>query len=185
VTVEAHRRDFQRPIRHYYASALGRDVSEDEFVKLDHEYHLAYNAGLATCELSPGALAALAGWSGSQSLLSMWFHDELVPTIGRFGIASHFRRVDGLRATTGGGPKAPHLVAHLDALDLRGEDCVLIGDSIDDAVAAAAVGARCVLYSGGLTVRERLATVGVPVVDTLAEAITLITEPAATNQPRR
>jgi phosphoglycolate phosphatase-like HAD superfamily hydrolase len=51
---------------------------------------------------------------------------------------------------------------------------VLIGDSVDDAVAAAAVGARCVLYTGGLTDRDKLATVGVPVVDTLADAVALV-----------
>jgi phosphoglycolate phosphatase-like HAD superfamily hydrolase len=184
VTKADHRRDFRRPIHHYYGSVLGRDITEDEFGKLDHEFHLAYNAGLLTCALAPGAVEALSGWGGSQSLLSMWFHDELVPTIDRYGLAPYFRRVDGLRATTGGGPKAPHLVAHLEALDLRGEDCVLIGDSVDDAVAAAAVGARCVLYTGGLTARDKLATVGVPVVDTLAEAVALVSL-TGSGQPRQ
>jgi phosphoglycolate phosphatase-like HAD superfamily hydrolase len=173
VTMADHRRDFRRPVHHYYGAVLGRDIDSEEFVKLDRAFHEAYDAGLATCELSPGALAALAGWSGTQSLLSMWFHDQLVPTVNRYGLTSYLGRVDGLRTTIGGGPKAPHLVAHLEALGLRGPECVLIGDSIDDAVAAASVGARCVLFSGGLTDRDRLATLGLPVVDTLAEAVLL------------
>ena len=58
-------------------------------------------------------------------------------------------------------------MAHLEALAVRGEDCVLIGDSLDDAEAAAAVGARVVLYSGGFTDEDRLRATGLPVATTL------------------
>lgn len=173
VTVDDHRRDFHRPVQSYYGSVLGRDIEHHEFVKLDQEFHIAYNSGLRTCSLAPGAVDALRSWDGSQSLLSMWFHEKLVPTVDRYRLAGYFRRVDGLRAVIGGGKKAPHLAEHIGALGLRGSDCWMIGDSVDDADAAASVGARCVLYSGGLTAPERLGSVGVPVVDTLAEAITL------------
>jgi phosphoglycolate phosphatase-like HAD superfamily hydrolase len=175
VTVEDHRRDFRRPVPHYYGWVLGRELSDAEFTDLDHAFHDAYNAGLAECALAPDARAALASWSGGQSLLSMWFHDELVPTIDRFGLRKHFRRIDGLRARVGGGTKAPHLAAHLEALGLRGDECVLIGDSLDDAAAAESVGADCVLYSGGLTDPAKLAAFGLPVADTLADAVALAT----------
>src|SRR5437762_14038681 len=42
----------------------------------------------------------------------------------------------------------------------HGPDSVLIGDSVDDAHAADAVGAGCVLYSGGFTDSERLRATG-------------------------
>src|SRR6201999_209203 len=118
---------------------------------LDKTFHLAYADGLPGCGLSSGALEALASWAGTQSLLSMWFHHDLVPTVNRYGLDAYFARVDGLRDAVGGGPKAPHLVAHLREQGLVGDDCVLIGDSVDDALAAQSVGARCVLYSGGFT----------------------------------
>ena len=57
----------------------------------------------------------------------------------------------------------------------------MIGDSVDDALAAASVGARCVLYSGGFTDAVRLAEVGVPVVDSLIEAVAIA---AATESAR-
>ena len=47
----------------------------------------------------------------------------------------------------------------------------MIGDALDDAVAAAHVGARAVLYTGGSHSRASLESAGVPVVDTLAEAV--------------
>jgi len=174
-TAEAHRRDFRRPIALYYAHTLGRPVDEAEFAALDRVFHDAYADGLLTCALAADALAALAAWDGTQSLLSMWFHAELVPTVGRYGLAGYFKRVDGLRATIGGGSKAPHLAAHLDALGLTGPECVLIGDSVDDAEAAESVGAACVLYAGGFTDPERLAETGRPVVHTLTEAVRLAT----------
>lgn len=173
VTADEHRRDYRRPISDYYGYVLGRLIDDQEFALLDGVFHQAYGESLATCALSDGAEDALRGWPGTQSLLSMWFHDNLVPTVHRFGIADHFRRVDGLRDPIGGGSKAPHLAAHLDALGLDGRDCVLIGDSVDDAYAATSVGARCVLYEGGFTHPERLRETGLPVVSTLSQAVRL------------
>ena len=48
---------------------------------------------------------------------------------------------------------------------------MVIGDAVDDALAAAHVGARAVLYTGGSHSRASLEKAGVPVVDTLAEAV--------------
>jgi phosphoglycolate phosphatase-like HAD superfamily hydrolase len=171
VTTEEHRRDFRRPIADYYGRVLGRPVDEAEFIRLDKAFHAAYGDGLVRCGLTADALGALASWTGTQSLLSMWFHDELVPTVDRYGLARYFLRVDGLRASVGGGPKAPHLAAHLNALGVSGDDCVLIGDSVDDAEAAVSAGARCVLYAGGFTDPDRLRATGHPVADTLADAV--------------
>lgn len=173
VTADEHRRDFRRPISDYYAFVLGRPVDEAEFVLLDGAFHDAYNARLAACLLAADAESALTTWTGSQSLLSMWFHTDLVPTVDRYGLTGRFARVDGLRATIGGGPKAPHLAAHLAALGVAGPDAVLIGDSVDDALAAEAVGAKIILYSGGFTDLDRLKAVGVPVAHSLGEAVAL------------
>jgi phosphoglycolate phosphatase-like HAD superfamily hydrolase len=172
-TADEHRREFRRPVSEYYRAALGRPLDEEEFVQLDKIFHGAYADGLAACALAADALVALRSWTGTQSLLSMWFHTELVPTVDRYKLTSYFARVDGLRAPIAGGLKAPHLTAHLAALGLDGADCVLIGDSVDDADAAAAVGARCVLYTGGFTDPGRLRRCGVPVATTLAEAVRL------------
>ncbi|HLT12064.1 MAG TPA: HAD hydrolase-like protein [Micromonosporaceae bacterium] len=171
ITADEHRRDYRRPIADYYAHLLGRPVSEAEFRALDDVFHLSYRTGLSSCRLAVDALDAIAAWTGTQSLLSMYFHDELVTAVTRHGLASYLCRVDGLRARVGGGPKAPHLRAHLDALAVDPADCVLIGDSIDDAEAASAVGARVVLYEGGFTHPERLRATGLPVARTLLEAV--------------
>lgn len=180
ITAEHHRRHFRRPIAEYYGQVLGRPVPAAEFADLDRAFHDAYLAGLSTCRLADDAPEALRAWPGSQSLLSMWSHDQLVPTVAGFGLTGHFVRVDGRRRPDGEGDrKAPHLTEHLAALRLTGGEVVLIGDTVDDAHAAAAVGAGCVLYSGGFTDPERLRQTGVPVAGSLLEAVAIARTTAA------
>jgi phosphoglycolate phosphatase-like HAD superfamily hydrolase len=174
VTADEHRRDFRRPIPDYYAYVLGRPVDHDEFVRLDQVFHDAYRERLVDCALAPDAVDAINAWAataGTQSLLSMYFHDELLPEVTRRGLVHLLARVDGLRAAVGGGHKAESLALHLDALAVAGDDVVLVGDSVDDAHAAAEVGAACVLYAGGFTDRALLTATGLPVADTLLEAV--------------
>lgn len=63
---------------------------------------------------------------------------------------------------------------HIAALDgISPEYTVIVGDAVDDAVAAAHIGAKAVLYTGGSHSRASLEAAGVPVVDSLAEAADL------------
>jgi phosphoglycolate phosphatase-like HAD superfamily hydrolase len=171
VDPDEHRRRFRRPVAEFYAEILERAVDEDEFGKLDRIFHEAYRLGLTTMALAADAKEALTSWPGTQSLLSMWFHDELVPALETYGLTGHFTRVDGLRTEIGGHLKAGHLAAHLRQLGVDGSDAVLIGDSLDDADAASSVGAGVVLYTGGFTDATRLRALGCPVADTLVEAV--------------
>ncbi|SDS27778.1 HAD family hydrolase [Microlunatus soli] len=173
VDPEDHRRRFRRPVQDYYAEVLGRPLPDDEFALLDRVYHETYHARMADCLLAAGAEEALAGWSGTQSLLSMWFHERLVPFVDGFGLTDHFVRIDGLRDRVGGGNKAEHAMRHLAAIGIPGSQCVMIGDTLDDAAAAAAVGAGCVLISGGFTDADRLAATGLPLAHNLADAVAL------------
>jgi phosphoglycolate phosphatase-like HAD superfamily hydrolase len=171
ITAEEHRRDFRRPITAYYAFVLGRAIDQAEFTRLDIAFHDAYKAGMATCGLTHDAVAAMDRWIGTQSLLSMFHHHDLVPAVSAQGLAARLTRVDGLREIIGGGSKAPHLRAHLAALDLDASECVLIGDSVDDADAAIDVGARVVLYDGGFTHGDLLRATGQPTFSSLLEAV--------------
>jgi phosphoglycolate phosphatase-like HAD superfamily hydrolase len=132
--------------------------------------------GLTTTSLAADAKDAITSWPGTQSLLSMWFHTELVPAVETYGLAGLFTRVDGLRTEVGGDLKAGHLARHLAGQEVAGDQAVLIGDSLDDAAAAESVGAACVLYTGGFTHASRLRASGLPVADTLVDAVALARE---------
>lgn len=104
----------------------------------------------------------------------MYEHHKLLPVVDGFGLTGHFLRVDG-RSGPAGGQKAEHLARHLAALGEQVDPArtVLIGDAADDALAALSAGAHAVLYTGGSHTRAKLEPVGVPVVDSLAEAVEL------------
>ncbi|MFE0455491.1 HAD family hydrolase [Streptomyces sp. NPDC058914] len=174
ITLEQYRALYCVPVPKFYERLMGRLPTDVEWEVMDEVFHRYYAEHRVTCGLTEGAAELLADWRSagrSQSLLSMYVHEELVPLVRGFGIEPHFIRVDG-RTGPSGGSKAEHMVRHLQALSVVDpEHTVVIGDAADDAVAALHVGARAVLYTGGSHGRASLEKVGVPVVDTLEEAV--------------
>ncbi|MGW3208194.1 HAD family hydrolase [Streptomyces sp. NPDC001135] len=175
ITLEQYRSLYCVPVPKFYERLLGRLPTDAEWELMDGVFHRYYAEHRTRCGLTEGAADLLAGWRSagySQSLLSMYGHEELVPLVRGFGIEAHFLRVDG-RTGPSGGSKAAHMVRHLKALSgvVEPARTVVIGDAADDAVAAGRVGARAVLYTGGSHSRASLEEAGVPVVDTLAEAV--------------
>ncbi|MBY8345657.1 HAD hydrolase-like protein [Streptomyces spinosirectus] len=174
ITMEQYRALYCVPVPKFYERLLGRLPTDAEWLVMDQTFHRYYAEQRAACSLAAGATELLADWQsagGSQSLLSMYGHEDLVPLVRKFGIEAHFIRVDG-RTGPSGGSKAEHMVRHLAALgDVDPARAVVIGDAADDAIAARHAGARAVLYTGGSHSRASLEQVGVPVVDTLADAV--------------
>ena len=75
---------FSRPLAQCYERLLDRSLTEDDWARLDVLYHESYRELLHTAKLARGVPDALHEWGrdgGTQSLLSMWFHDELVPLV--------------------------------------------------------------------------------------------------------
>jgi len=177
VTLADYHAHYTRPIPEFYRRLLGRPVADTEWRGLDGGFHDAYRRLITSGQIGlvPGSVALLEDWvgaGGTQSLLSMWHHDQLIVEVDRLGIGSLFTRVDGLRGPSGG-LKVEYLSAHLDATGVAAVDTVVIGDSLDDADAALAVGARVVLYAGGFHGPNSLAGAGVPVAATLGEAVAI------------
>ncbi|MGO4460939.1 HAD family hydrolase [Streptomyces sp. M-16] len=176
ITLETYRDLYVVPVPKFYERLMGRLPTEEEWLVMDETFHRYYWAAAAAAGLAEGALELLRGWQAdglTQSLLSLAPHDKLVPLVRTHGIDGHFLRVDG-RTGPSHTTKAGHLVRHMAAMEPAGVAAgrtVLIGDAVDDALAAAHVGARAVLYTGGSHSRTSLEAAGVPVVDTLAEAV--------------
>ncbi|GAB2846989.1 HAD-IA family hydrolase [Streptomyces deserti] len=174
LTLEQYRELYCVPVPKFYERLMGRLPTDAEWELMDDIFHRYYAEHRVTCGLTEGATELLTEWRSagrSQSILSMYVHDELVPLVRGFGIEAHFIRVDG-RTGPSGGSKAEHMVRHFGALTgVDPERTVVIGDAADDAVAARYVGARAVLYTGGSHSRASLEAVGVPVVDTLEDAV--------------
>ncbi len=175
-----YRTHYRRPVRQFYDSLLGRPISDGMWQTIDRVFHETYHGSLDRAALAPDAVeamdAVLAG-GGTQSILSMWWHAQLVPAVEAFGIGGRVIAVEGHRGTPGE-TKAEHLVGHVARLGVRSPGAtatgiVAIGDITDDAVASDAAGVACVLYDSGSQPRSVLEATGHPVADSLMEAIRL------------
>lgn len=170
--------NYTRPVRRFYEVLLGRSIDDAEWQRIDEVFHDTYAAAVEErAELTAGAREALATVDDShlsQSLLSMYPHHLLLPLVDHFALDHHFEVVHGL-VGVGGGRKLPHLERHLDEMvHLHGDDptrVLVIGDAIDDALAAQHVGATPVLLASGSHPRDELEATGAPVVETLADAL--------------
>lgn len=174
IDIDEWRSVFSRPLLQCYERLLRRSLSDEDWARIDVLYHEAYRDLLHTCGLANGVPHVLQEWTTvgrSQSLLSMWFHDELVPLVAKYELTALFKRVDGLRTGIGGGSKAAHLERHLAELGLDPQEAIVIGDVVDDAQAAAHAGANCVLVTTGVMSRSALEATGVPVADSIQEAV--------------
>lgn len=169
-----------RPLWRCYGKILDRDLrAPEDWAVVEHIYHEAYRRNLATCQAATDAHATLGrarSLGMTQSVLSMGLHDDVTHQVRLFGMHEYFDQVDGVKDKVAGGTKGRYLSVHLESLGIEPQACVLIGDLVDDALAAEFVGARCVLVTTGMTRREELQETGHPVADNLTEAIIAVTD---------
>ena len=87
-----------------------------------------------------------------------------------FGVSGYFSLAKGNTGTPGGF-KANHLASHLERLETDKSRVTMIGDTIDDGDAAIENGIACVLFDDGSHHRHDLEALGLPIADSLAEAV--------------
>ncbi|GFH33822.1 HAD family hydrolase [Streptomyces pacificus] len=179
ISLERYRELYCVPVPLFYERLMGRLPTDEEWAAMDAVFHRHYWGLAGACLLTAGAADLLASRQAAgrtQSLLSLAPHEHLVPIVRRHGIEERFVRVDGRVGSSHAG-KAEHMVRHVAALgNVPPERIVVVGDAADDALAAAHVGAKAVLYTGGSHSRASLRSSGVPVVDSLAEAVEVAEE---------
>jgi len=180
IDVETYRRRFVRPLHRFYEDLLGVPVEAGDMAELDEVFQAAYRDGFDRVELhaeSRAAVEAVAARGATQSIASMLWHELLVPTVRRFGLDDRMLAVDGHRGLAGD-TKERHMVEHVRRLrqlfpGLDDVPMTVVGDIVDDADAARAARIGCVLFDGGSQSRARLESRGVPVADSLLDAVGL------------
>lgn len=84
ITLERYRALYCVPVPKFYERLMGRLPTDAEWEVMDDVFHRYYAEHRVRCGLTEGAVELLAGWRSaghSQSLLSMYVHDELVPLV--------------------------------------------------------------------------------------------------------
>lgn len=179
--VEGYHAKFRFPIVDYYAD-LGFDVSaQGNFEAAAQRYIELYRAASTSCQLKAGAteaLTALAAAGMRQVVISATRQDYLDAQVAPFALDRWLSGAYGLTDIYAHSKEA--LVRSWLAREgLSQHQVVMIGDSEHDFEIADAVGARCVLVTGGHQAREHLARLGAPVVDDLSSIPALILAPDA------
>ena len=182
VSANDYRQHYRRPVRLFYETLTGTQITEADWKAIDDDFHDFYNNRALEPSLFPDARSLLASTLAagrSQSLLSMYDHTQLGPVLDHHGLSTSFNLIQGLDGAPGSA-KAEHLDTHLRDLAKLGtppEGTVMIGDTPDDAIAAREHNIAVVLFHGGSHHRSVLEAVGVPVAQTLTDAVQLALNP--------
>lgn len=184
IDIELYRREFAFPVKPFYGK-LGVDLSCEDWDALAREYHDALHARPASLARDAVEALGLAGAAGArQAIVSALRQDLLDAETARLGVRDCFFAVRGTDNLDGSSKLARAKELADEAVASGGGPLVMIGDSLHDLEVAGAVGARCVLYSGGSHSAERLRPFA-PTGETLVEAVRLALAAAGRPAPPR
>lgn len=153
-SLEEYRSLFSFPIRDYYVK-LGFDFSKESYDTVAKEWMDEYVSRMALAGLTPHAKETLKKISDAgieQIILSTSEVEMLERLVSLHGIRKYFSAVLGLDNIYGGG-KTEMAKKWADGKTFR---ALFVGDTVHDFDTAKAIGADCILYSGGHDSREKL-----------------------------
>ena len=173
-SVEAYQKAFGFPIDAYYRR-LGFDFEKEDYeTVLAPEWVAHYLAGEPECGMNPGArevLDAVTSLGMPQVMLSATKLEQLESQLNRLGIRNVFDEVLGLDNIHARSKASLALAWKERNPEARP---LFVGDTGHDAEVAAAIGADCVLYTGGHQSEAQLSGLGCGLIHDLRELIRLL-----------
>lgn len=169
-SLEDYFRQFTFPVRDYYYRA---GVTEENFDEVAHAWMDEYVRGQESIPLHTDAREAIRRLKEnglSQVILSASQIEILKGQLAIYGLENAFDDVlghDNIYADS----KEMIGVRYIAKTGLKPEECLMLGDTLHDAEVARGMGIRCILVARGHQSRKTLETAGVPVVDSLLEAV--------------
>ncbi len=148
-------------------------VTFDIIVK---EFYESYPKYVKEARIIPGARKMLDFFreKGCRQIIITAAHTpDVLEYLCKFGINNYFDAVLGSDDLQGG-PKIKWALEYTKSENFSREKLLVIGDTAHDAETAAAMGADCILFSGGHQCEEKLKATGKPVVESLLEIKALI-----------
>ncbi|MBQ3319153.1 MAG: HAD family hydrolase [Spirochaetia bacterium] len=148
-------------------------VTFDVIVK---EFYESYPRYIKDAKLIPGAKDMLDFFNGlgcRQIIVTAAHTSDVVEYLCKFGIKSYFDAVLGSDDFQGGS-KIRWAAEYAKSGNLSKGKTLMIGDTAHDAETACAMGADCILFSGGHQIKTKLKATGCPVVHSLLDIPELI-----------
>jgi phosphoglycolate phosphatase len=174
ITTAEYKQLFTFPVIDYYKE-IGFDFEKESFETVSVEFMNGYFENFNFARLSPCTVKVLSSLKNrgiQQFILSAMKQEDLEKTVFRFGIRSYFDDLFGARDHYANG-KIDLAKRVFNNKGFSNHNAMLIGDSLHDDEVATELGIRCILYSQGHFSRERLASAGKPLIDSLEDVLSL------------
>ena len=168
-SVDEYRKIFCFPIKEYY-KRLGFDFEKEPYEKPADEWTAEYISREGELKLNDGCLEVFETVKDAgvkQIVLSSSEIEMLRREIDILGVASYFDEILGKNDNYAYG-KVDMAKEWSDGKRFK---ALFIGDSAHDLDAAKAIGADCILFTGGHDSTEHIKCLGVPVVDSIRDVI--------------
>jgi phosphoglycolate phosphatase len=179
ISIKKYKEIFTFPVIDYYRIA-GHSFEKTSFEVLGKQFMDEYESRKTDYQLFSGAeklLSDLKSKNIHQHLLSAYEQKSLNKILKQYKIDSYFDNVVGLDNIYASGKL--HLAKKL-AVSIssngRAGNILLIGDTIHDFEVAREINSDCILLSHGHQDKERLLTLGIPVVNNFDELKNLLKE---------
>lgn len=175
VTAERYAQIFGFPLEEY-CRKLGFDLERESYEELSDRFMEVYEQRRLECRLQDGALELLSEVREKgieQSLLSAYRQDTLKELVDFFRLGEYFQAVVGVDNHYGNG-KVERGRQRIAEMEHKGEEILLIGDTLHDLEVAVAMGVDCALVPSGHQHVDRLRMGGGQVVARLPELLELV-----------
>ena len=172
---ESYKHIFTFPVKDYYAR-LGFDFLAEPYEKLADEFTAEIYSNKYSYKLFPEVekiLEKVHCLGIAQSVLSASAEDKLAEMVDTFGIGRYFKAVNGL-SNHYAHSKIEAGKQCLSSLGIKEDEVILIGDTVHDFEAAAALGCDCLLIANGHQSYARLKPLKAGLVNSLSEASELL-----------
>lgn len=176
LNLKEYRRHYSVPIQQFYSNVLGRIPTKSEWKNIGNIFNHHYKPAIRKAKLCKDAIKALQYQQQknlTQSICSLMEQEDLNLSVYDTQVSEYFNLINGRSTQLLKLGKSKQLALHIEKLNISPCYCVVIGDSIDDALSAFDVGAKAILYTGGTHSEEKLLATGTYVVNSLVEAVVL------------
>ncbi len=170
ISYDYYRVNFDHPPKPFY-EAIGYDFSKEDYAEISRQFLERYELSQRSASLSPHVKEIIERlWELGilQIIMSAHQEDMLRRHAENLGIAKYFSHISGESSSVIGG-KVERAKALAESGRFDFSSAILIGDTIHDYHTAKAMGADCILYSGGHQNLERLQAAGVPIIDDFSQ----------------
>jgi len=166
LTTELYREKFTIPVQDYY-SVIGFDFTKEPFEVVGKEWMEEYERRKYECGLYDGIIdlfEKIEGLGIGQSILSAYSQHTLEEMVDHFNLRKYLEHIAGLDNIYA----ASKMNLGRELMGKLGHghgETILIGDTEHDYEVAAGIGSDCLLIANGHQSRNKLLTLGVPVID--------------------